>query len=107
MSQVWLKTKQERPQKLFLATSGLHTFRSRNRNCSCQCHEGGKCHGCGYKQSWISLKSFSSLLQDSILLDQGTGIAATNVMKEGNVTGVATNKAGSVSKAFPVTLKGL
>ena len=48
-----------------------------------------------------------SLLQDSTLLAQGTGIAAANVTKEGNVTCVATNSAGSVSKTFPVTLEGL
>ena len=48
-----------------------------------------------------------SILQASILLDKGTGIAAANAVKNGNVTCVAKNQAGAVSKAFPVTLKGL
>ena len=48
-----------------------------------------------------------SLLQD---FKQGTWIAAAKVMndmEEENVTCLATNNAGTVSKAFPVTLKGL
>ena len=48
-----------------------------------------------------------ALFQNSTFLAQGTGIVAANVTKEGNVTCVATNKAGSVSKTFPVTLKGI
>ena len=47
-----------------------------------------------------------TILQDSILLDNGTGITTTIAVKNGNVTCVAENQAGAASKAFPVTLKG-
>ena len=60
---------------------------------------------------WCSAKGTPpisvSLLQNSTLLAQGTGIAAANVRNEGNVTCVATNRAASVSKVFPVTFEGL
>ena len=44
-----------------------------------------------------------SLLQNSTILGQGTDTVVVNITKEGNVTCMATNQAGTDSKTFSVT----
>ena len=44
-----------------------------------------------------------SLIQNSTILGQGTDTVVVKVTKEGNVTCMATNQAGTDSKTFSVT----
>ena len=48
-----------------------------------------------------------SLLKGSTLFSNGTGMVWKNFLEEGTYTCVATNKVGSDSRDFPVTLTGL